>query len=727
MIDKKMGLKTRVSLSVLIPTVIIFIGMIVYISVSVRNSTEEQMLVTIKESARSFSIEASQEVSSTIERAVTLGKILNSLDGKGENARLLVVNILRAIFDIDPSIYNVWAAYEPNAFDGKDSLFKGSKNSPTGRMIHSYLRTSTGVQEVFDMEEDTLMDPEESGYYYYPFTTGKTNVLDAGMYDYKDGSGERFTVGISVPIIKNNRPIGIAGVDIELTALQGQMQEMASGKNMSVILIGADGTIISHPDKLKIAKNISEIGFPQDELDGIENAIKTGDSHQIIAPSPFSGELSYILFHPVKINATDSSWSLCTIVPTVLVSDKVRGITLKVAFSSLIGLIILAVSTWFVARSITRPILRIGECLKRFAALDFRYSDETDMGYIVKRGDEISDIFSNVADMRNKVCDLLYLLTDKMREFTEASNTLMNASSNTLATAEEVNSVAAEITGSVKADMQKLHTTSEAVLHVSQEIEDVSASASEAAGIFEGTSLLSNNAISSVNSVIDDIREIDAQADIGALAMSDVTQSVETIGTFVNTIRKIADQTNLLALNAAIEAARAGEAGRGFAVVADEVRQLAEESNNAAHEVESRIRSLQDSSSRSGAVMSGMKGILTETVSRAVSTQGNLNQVLEQIATVNGMMQNIAALMAEGVANGHQAGEFIKEIVDENEKIILTLDALSHSIDITSRESENVSVEAQKLFEGSNEIEALMRRFILDQPAKTSSGLRSLK
>ena len=125
--------------------------------------------------------------------------------------------------------------------------------------------------------------------------------------------------------------------------------------------------------------------------------------------------------------------------------------------------------------------------------------------------------------------------------------------------------------------------------------------------------------------------------------------------------------------------------------------------------------------------MSGMKGILTETVSRAVSTQGNLNQVLEQIATVNGMMQNIAALMAEGVANGHQAGEFIKEIVDENEKIILTLDALSHSIDITSRESENVSVEAQKLFEGSNEIEALMRRFILDQPAKTSSGLRSLK
>jgi methyl-accepting chemotaxis protein len=167
-----------------------------------------------------------------------------------------------------------------------------------------------------------------------------------------------------------------------------------------------------------------------------------------------------------------------------------------------------------------------------------------------------------------------------------------------------------------------------------------------------------------VQTCIASINSVSKQVDETVNAINALEKGTSAIGEVLNVISGISDQTNLLALNAAIEAARAGEAGRGFAVVADEVRNLAYSTQNSTKEIQTMIDKLQTLTSDAVNAMESGKGKTQQAVNIAKETGSNLEQIVELVDQVNQMNMQIAASTTEQAAVAEDVGQSVVRIHD---------------------------------------------------------------
>ena len=185
-----------------------------------------------------------------------------------------------------------------------------------------------------------------------------------------------------------------------------------------------------------------------------------------------------------------------------------------------------------------------------------------------------------------------------------------------------------------------------------------------------------------VGKAVDQMQLIESSVSESAKVISELGEESDKIGKIVETISGIADQTNLLALNAAIEAARAGEHGRGFAVVADEVRKLAEGSSDAAHEISELIGSIQDKSQN--AVKAMQAGV--ERVQSGTEAVDNARKTFREIA---GMVTKVND-------NSSQMEEIVTRLTNSTEVIAKSVDKINEKSRDVARESETVSASSEE-------------------------------
>ncbi|MFO8154757.1 MAG: HAMP domain-containing methyl-accepting chemotaxis protein [Pseudomonadota bacterium] len=309
--------------------------------------------------------------------------------------------------------------------------------------------------------------------------------------------------------------------------------------------------------------------------------------------------------------------------------SEVTAVGFFVAVMSVGGLVLGALVAWWVACMITGPLDRTVHAMRDIAAGEGDLTARLE----IHSGDEIGQLAEAFNDFTAKIHQLVERVGQAIERLaTTAEQTSRVAGS----TGEGVQQQKSQ-TEQVAAAMNEMATTVQEVSGNAQQGAEAAGNASQAAD--EGRRVV-HETMAAIRGLADEVNEA---ADV----IQQLGTETDSIGEVLNVIREISEQTNLLALNAAIEAARAGEAGRGFAVVADEVRNLATRTHESVEEIQNTVEKLQTGARGAVDTMQGSRERAGTTVEQAGNTEEALDRIADAVGHINSMNEQIASSSEE--------------------------------------------------------------------------------
>ena len=451
-------------------------------------------------------------------------------------------------------------------------------------------------------------------------TTGK---ITTGIEQDTNG---RLNVVFALPLYST--PGKVLGVGIYTRTLQSIIAKFKQSEGSDVYIVNADKKLVFSTNK-NLFSNIKPV-IPQ-----------LGDSRYAIYK--FNKHAYSVLSQPVKDARGKALAHLINISEYTASYTKQNNIQLYSGIVAIsIFIFILLALNWYIRRALL-PLDDVQGALKSVSGGDLTVNIENNGA-----DDEVGQMLSSVSAMVDR-------LRHMISEITSSTSTMSNFSSEmhdiSELTNEGINKQQLQI-DQVATAMSEMTSTVQGVAMHAQEAAD---SATQADNEAEQGRQVVGKTLTSINSLAVEIEN-------AATTIKKVETNSIQIGTVLDVIKSIAEQTNLLALNAAIEAARAGEQGRGFAVVADEVRTLASRTQESTQEIQEMIEQLQSGSQEAVTVMTSSQEMAKITVEHATSAGSSLESITSKVKSINQMNFQIAAAAEEQSSVSEEINQNIVEI-----------------------------------------------------------------
>lgn len=569
--------------------IITFVASFFIITMSVKN-----IVLTLEEKNLSHEVETITETINT------------NLEGKGMLVRQMGSD--QAIIDFMAALPSREVTKTMPGYDKVIATLKNTKGNNGKDIDLVYFVSEGGNGIVKHNEQGVPADWNLLKRQWYLDTKAKGSTFYTAPY--ADASTGTLVVSVAYPVVKDGKALGATAVDITIDEITKMVNSYKIGTSGYLVLLDAEGIVLSHPDKNQIGKKLP------DSLSNVRDKVMTRKPGTITYT--YGGQEKISAYAPVE----SSGWFIIAMQPKEEIMENVSGIQKTIAlvyFIALVGLLFITVIT---IRMTLQKIPAVVQGINRVQ------SGKLNTNINVTSVDEIGQIASAFNNMTTTIKNLIVSVKHANEGIATSSTELSDV-------AKEVNHMSAEIGKAVEqtaiaaSDQAKnLEFASEHVMELDKKFltimgnsEKLNQAVQEAensnkAGIEVLDSLKQKNALT--NQASEKIEK----------AVKQLSIKSDSINMILNTITSVSAQTNLLALNASIEAARAGEAGRGFAVVANEIRNLAGASADATNEIKSIVTAIQQE--------------ISETVTKAAQTRDVIQEQNSSVENVNAVFSKIS-------------------------------------------------------------------------------------
>lgn len=496
----------------------------------------------------------------------------------------------------------------------------------------------------------------------------------------------------AVPIKSGNTIVGVLIATRDGYELSNLAKEITVGKTGNAFVVNAEGKTIAHSDKELLDKVIKT---NNENVDAVSSASKTQESiqselgyknydtiqKQMKEGKTGFGEYEYnntpmfLGFSPIS----GDGWSVAVQAESAELLSGLSILKRNTIIASLAFLLTSFAIVYFFTGRLTKHLKK----LKYYTGLlgefnlDFEISED-----LLKQKDEIGDLSNSFKKFTTEVRGLIREVRASIIETSNAAANIFSSAEATGKSAEQIAKSSSEVASGTSRQIEHFETVMGMINRNNEDVKKGFEIVGRTLENARSSTMIAESGKSSIIDSINDLKRVSIAVESATSSIQNLENRSNEIGKIVSIITGIASQTNLLSLNASIEAARAGAAGRGFAVVADEIRKLAEESGNAAKNIRNLIKEIQAETNTTVQLMEGnLEQVhlqvdkikvggesLEQIVNVVINTEEHVSEIYEAFTSTQTMSKNMVDAITEISSIVEEAAAYSEQVASSTQE-----------------------------------------------------------